>query len=151
MHKISIGRCSAREGKVLKGSLSRGVQPKPSKSFWPCLGQTLLILLPCLIRQETLLISWSWFVSFCKQNTCNSVFFKLISQKYIFSKKIAHATNVDGSSDCSLHTLWKAPGPKPHPEIVKRYYIQLFRERLSEKVHVTILKGIVGGFKFTIL
>ena len=38
-----------------------------------------------------------------------------------------------------------------HPEIVKRYYIQLFRERLSEKVHVTILKGIVGGFKFTIL
>ena len=30
-------------------------------------------------------------------------------------------------------------------------YIQLFRERLSEKVHATIPKGIVGGFKFTIL
>ena len=29
--------------------------------------------------------------------------------------------------------------------------IQLFRERLSEKVHVTIPKGIVGGFKFTVL
>ena len=29
--------------------------------------------------------------------------------------------------------------------------IQLFRERLSEKVHATILKGIVGGFKFTVL
>ena len=29
--------------------------------------------------------------------------------------------------------------------------IQLFRERLSEKVHATILKGIVGAFKFTIL
>ena len=28
---------------------------------------------------------------------------------------------------------------------------QLFRERLSEKVHATILKGIVGGFKFTVL
>ena len=27
--------------------------------------------------------------------------------------------------------------------------IQLFRERLSEKVHVTISKGIVGGFWFT--
>ena len=27
--------------------------------------------------------------------------------------------------------------------------IQLFRERLSEKVHATILKGIVGGFEFT--
>ena len=30
-------------------------------------------------------------------------------------------------------------------------YIQLFRERLSEKVHTTIPKGIVGGFKFTAL
>ena len=28
-------------------------------------------------------------------------------------------------------------------------YIQLFRERLSEKVHATIPKGIVGGFEFT--
>ena len=30
-------------------------------------------------------------------------------------------------------------------------YIQLFRERLSEKVHATISKGIVGGFEFTVL
>ena len=30
-------------------------------------------------------------------------------------------------------------------------YIQLFRERLSEKVHATIPKGIVGGFEFTVL
>ena len=29
--------------------------------------------------------------------------------------------------------------------------IQLFRERLSEKVHATMLKGIVGGFEFTVL
>ena len=29
--------------------------------------------------------------------------------------------------------------------------IQLFRERMSEKVHVTIPKGIVGGFEFTVL
>ena len=29
--------------------------------------------------------------------------------------------------------------------------IQLFRERLSEKVHATIPKGIVGGFQFTFL
>ena len=27
--------------------------------------------------------------------------------------------------------------------------IQLFRERLSEEVHATIPKGIVGGFEFT--
>ena len=30
-------------------------------------------------------------------------------------------------------------------------FLQLFRERLSEKVHATILKGIVGGFKFSVL
>ena len=29
------------------------------------------------------------------------------------------------------------------------YYIQLFRERLSGKLHATILKGIVGGFEFS--
>ena len=29
--------------------------------------------------------------------------------------------------------------------------IQPFRERLSEKVHASIPKGIVGGFKFTVL
>ena len=29
--------------------------------------------------------------------------------------------------------------------------IQLFRERLSEKVHATIPKGFVGGFEFTVL
>ena len=29
--------------------------------------------------------------------------------------------------------------------------IQLFRERLSEKVHATIPKGTVGDFEFTVL
>ena len=29
--------------------------------------------------------------------------------------------------------------------------LQLFRERMSEKVHATILKGIVGGFESTVL
>ena len=29
--------------------------------------------------------------------------------------------------------------------------VQLFRQRLSEKVHATISKGIVGGFEFTVL
>ena len=28
-------------------------------------------------------------------------------------------------------------------------HIQLFRERLSGKVHATVLKGIVGGFEFS--
>ena len=34
---------------------------------------------------------------------------------------------------------------------VKPDSIQLFRERLSEKGYATILKGIVGGFEFTVL
>ena len=29
--------------------------------------------------------------------------------------------------------------------------IQLFREKLSEEVHATIAKGIVGDFEFTVL
>ena len=29
-------------------------------------------------------------------------------------------------------------------------HIQLFRERLSDKVHTTTPKGIVGGFEFTV-
>ena len=32
-----------------------------------------------------------------------------------------------------------------------RFDIQLFQERLSEKVHATIPKGIVGSFGFTLL
>ena len=35
--------------------------------------------------------------------------------------------------------------------VIRDLYIQLFRERLSEKVHATIPKGIVGGFEYTIL
>ena len=31
------------------------------------------------------------------------------------------------------------------------FNIQLLRERLSEKVHATIPKGIVGGFEFTVI
>ena len=34
--------------------------------------------------------------------------------------------------------------------VIRDLYIQLFRERLSEKVHATIPKGIVGGFEYTI-
>ena len=31
------------------------------------------------------------------------------------------------------------------------YKLTAISERLSEKVHATILKGIVGGFEFTVL
>ena len=30
-------------------------------------------------------------------------------------------------------------------------HVQLFRESLSEKVHATIPKGIMGGFEFAVL
>ena len=39
-------------------------------------------------------------------------------------------------------------GERVYPKRVLSY-IQLFREGLSEKVHATIPKGIVGGFDFT--
>ena len=32
---------------------------------------------------------------------------------------------------------------------IEHFVIQLFQERLSGKVHATILKGIVGGFEFS--
>ena len=35
--------------------------------------------------------------------------------------------------------------------VLATYNIQLFQERLSEKVHGTIPKGLVGGFEFTVL
>ena len=35
--------------------------------------------------------------------------------------------------------------------VLKKSGIQLFRERLSEKVHVTVPKGIVGGFECSVL
>ena len=37
------------------------------------------------------------------------------------------------------------------PLLCLHNYIQLFRERLSKKVHSTIPKGIVDGFEFTVL
>ena len=40
-------------------------------------------------------------------------------------------------------------GPLEKRVAVMKYCIQLFRERLSGKVHATILKGIVGGFEFS--
>ena len=35
--------------------------------------------------------------------------------------------------------------------LTERVCLQLFPERLSEKVHATIPKGIVGGFEFSVL
>ena len=46
----------------------------------------------------------------------------------------------------NLYAYGRQKGMNERPHCL---YIQLFRERLSEKVHATIPKGIVGGFEFT--
>ena len=43
----------------------------------------------------------------------------------------------------TLKILWVPDNDRAH--------IQLFRERLLEKLHATIPKGIVGGFEITLL
>ena len=49
-------------------------------------------------------------------------------------------------------TVGKRMMPRPKkPVKVCSMHIQLFPERLSEEVHATIPKGIVGGFEFTVL
>ena len=60
-----------------------------------------------------------------------------------------------GSSRPS-YFLWKKPwewGKHALNSLVRLSYrrLQLFRKRLSEKVHATIPKGIVGGFDITVL
>ena len=54
----------------------------------------------------------------------------------------SHQPHQTGFSKFSYCFIWQ------HCLII---YIQLFRERLSEKVHVTIPKGIVSGFECTVL
>ena len=49
---------------------------------------------------------------------------------------------------CNVYAYGRQKGMNERPHCL---YIQLFRERLSEKVHATIPKGIVGGFEFTVL
>ena len=56
--------------------------------------------------------------------------------------------------------IFSCVGPKSYPHSVNIHlrlptkyvcHMQLFRERLSRKVHATILKGIVGGFEFSFI
>ena len=52
---------------------------------------------------------------------------------------------------CSVSCGSPTPLVKATLSIFILLYIQLFRERLSEKVHATIPKGIVGSLEFTVL
>ena len=47
------------------------------------------------------------------------------------------------------HTIRGRPTLKDVERGFSSYFIQLFRERLSDKVHATTPKGIVGDFEFT--
>ena len=60
----------------------------------------------------------------------------LIRDRVLFTHKI----------DYYLSCTWSCRKSRSH-----WLYVQLFRERLSEKAHATIPKGIVGGFGLTVL
>ena len=49
---------------------------------------------------------------------------------------------------CMVINALQSPSSVAAPNFL---HIQLFQERLSEKVYATIPKGIVGGFEFTVL
>ena len=49
------------------------------------------------------------------------------------------------------HTIRDRPALKDVERGFSSFFIQLFRKRLSEKVHATIPRGIVGGFEITVL
>ena len=49
------------------------------------------------------------------------------------------------------HTIRGRPTLKDVEWGFSSFFIQLFRKRLSEKVHATIPRGIVGGFEITVL
>ena len=61
-----------------------------------------------------------------------------------------------GTVDCIYRPFWRVTfisclGWSFYVDLANLPCIQLFRERLSEKLYATILKGIVGGFQFTVL
>ena len=70
----------------------------------------------------------------CKQSSYYATF--LITKKYIFYSYPPDTANTKTIS--------------PSGSVHSARYIQLFRERLSEKVHATNPKGIVGGFELTV-
>ena len=55
------------------------------------------------------------------------------------------------NSKLSQQATRGARNPNLQVAIMHVQHIQLFRERLSEKVHATSPKGIVSGFEFTVL
>ena len=74
-------------------------------------------------------------------SSCASAFSQFIillyEIKYFY---VAATTNFTTNFTDKIKTYWQT-----------LLLIQLFRERLLEKVHATIPKGIVSGFEFTVL
>ena len=58
--------------------------------------------------------------------------------------------NIFCQKSLSYANHYQLPMASSGPEKLQ-FLIQLFREKLSEKVHATIPKGIMGGFEFTVL
>ena len=58
--------------------------------------------------------------------------------------------NIFCQKSLSYANHYQLPMASSGPEKLQ-FHIQLFREKLSVKVHATIPKGIMGGFEFTVL
>ena len=66
--------------------------------------------------------------------------------------RILGYSDIDQAIRKNIETEDKFKGPvQTTGGLQQSFNIQLFRERLSEKVHSTIPKGIVGGFDCTVL
>ena len=52
--------------------------------------------------------------------------------------------------EIAIYVLFCNPAPDESLAFCLRICLQLFRKRLSEKVHATFPKGIMGGFEFTV-
>ena len=80
--------------------------------------------------------------------------YRLQYSLHVKSQKLARVSCKRKVDSCKFCPFKHFSGPVLTGSQTGRFIlfcIQLFRERLSEKVHATIPKGIVGGFEFTFL
>ena len=71
---------------------------------------------------------------------------------FFFGGKLLSKVCFCASSVQTWHLTWRTSRRYIRASTIKLFYkLTAISERLSEKVHATILKGIVGGFEFTVL
>ena len=70
---------------------------------------------------------------------------------FFFGGKLLSKVCFCASSVQTWHLTWRTSDVFMRVLLNYFYKLTAISERLSEKVHATILKGIVGGFEFTVL